>query len=151
MRHLLPITLLICAFLCNSVLSAQNQATGLKEILADPDGPKIIANIDDMPEFPGGNEAMYKYLIANVIYPTAALANKVEGKVYVEFIVDVDGSIIDPLLKRGVGYGLDEEALRIVKGMPNWKPGKQDGEAVKVRFIVPVNFKLPKEETEKRK
>ena len=81
----------------------------------------------------------------------AAGGNKVEGKVYVEFIVDVDGSIIDPLLKRGVGYGLDEEALRIVKGMPNWKPGKLDGEAVKVRFIVPVNFKLPKEETEKRK
>lgn len=95
-----------------------------------------------MPEFPGGDRALLNYLSRNVKYPLIAQENGIEGKVYVSFIIDEQGDIYDVNLLRGVDLSLDNEALRVVKGMPKWNPGKQGGKPVKVRYSVPIYFDL---------
>ncbi len=102
--------------------------------------PRIIA--DEMPEFPGGNAALIKYLSQNIKYPEAAKAKKVQGTVYVNFIVSSKGKVLFPYIVRGIGYGCDEEALRVIRNMPAWKPGKQNGKPVLVRTNLPVMFHL---------
>lgn len=101
-----------------------------------------LASVQEQPEFPGGLEEMYKYLGKNTKYPAMEKDASIQGKVYVEFVVSSSGAITDVTLKRGVSGGLDKEALRVVKGMPKWSPGKMNGKAVKVRYILPVNFIL---------
>lgn len=101
-----------------------------------------VAVIEQQPSFPDGEAAMYKYLGDNIKYPNMAKENGIEGKVYVQFVVEKDGSITDVKAVRGPEGGLKEEAVRVVSGMPRWKPGKQQGNAVRVRFTLPVNFKL---------
>ncbi|MCY1723469.1 TonB family protein [Prolixibacteraceae bacterium Z1-6] len=100
----------------------------------------IVAEI--MPEFPGGERALINYLTMNIKYPLIAQENGIEGKVYVSFVIDENGNIYNVSLLRGVDTSLDNEALRVVKGMPNWKPGRQAGKAVKVRYSVPIYFDL---------
>jgi protein TonB len=95
-----------------------------------------------MPEFATGQAAMFKYLSENIKYPAVARENAIEGTVYLGFIVDADGNITNVTVKRGVSGGCTEEAVRVVSGMPKWKPGKQQGRAVKVNFTLPVKFKL---------
>ena len=101
--------------------------------------------VEDDPEFPGGMEALYKFLQDNVQYPQLALENGIEGRVYVTFVVEEDGSITNPRLLRDIGGGCGQEALRVVKMMPKWKPGKQSGKPVRVQFNLPVNFVLPED------
>jgi len=101
-----------------------------------------LASVQEQPEFPGGVEAMYKYLGKNIKYPTMEQEAGISGKVYVEFVVSQTGAITEVTLKRGVSKGLDNEALRVVKAMPAWSPGKMNGKPVKVRYILPVNFIL---------
>lgn len=93
-----------------------------------------------MPSFPGGEEALYRYLGEVVKYPKEALRAGVGGKVYVVFVVNPDGTITDIAIEHGVGWGLDEEVLRAVAGMPAWNPGKQGGHKVAVRLRLPVGF-----------
>ena len=95
-----------------------------------------------MPEFPGGPDALMTYLARNVRYPKAAQANGIQGKVVVSFIVQKDGSLTDVKVARSVNPLLDAEAVRVVKAMPKWEPGIQDGKPVDVRFQVPVTFRL---------
>lgn len=95
------------------------------------------------PIFPGGTEGLKNYLEKNIQYPYPALISKTEGKVFVQFVIDYDGIIKGAYIVKGIGYGCDEEALRIVNSMPKWKPGKQYGENVSVRYSIPVVFKLP--------
>jgi len=95
-----------------------------------------------MPEFPGGELALRKYLMISVKYPEIARENGIQGKVYVKFIVNTDGSISNVLIDRGVDSSLDKEALRVVRNMPKWIPGQQDGIKVRVSYIVPINFIL---------
>jgi protein TonB len=95
-----------------------------------------------MPEFPGGDKALLNFLSKSVHYPEIAAANHIEGKVYVSFTVDVDGSIKDIRISRSVDTALDNEAKRVVGMMPRWKPGKQAGRNVKVNYTLPVNFVL---------
>ncbi len=83
-----------------------------------------------------------KYLKDNIKYPASAVRNEVQGRVYVNFVVKPDGSITDVVVAKGIGYGCDEEAVRIISKMPNWNPGKQGGRAVPVRIMLPVYFKL---------
>ena len=97
---------------------------------------------DQTPEFPGGQEALYKYLAENLHYPEQAKANKVQGKVYVSFTVKADGSIANAKVERGIGGGCDEEALRVVKAMPKWKPGTDGGRPVDVQYHLPIIFSL---------
>lgn len=107
-----------------------------------PDEEKVFVVAQEMPEFPGGEPALLKWLSYNVIYPAIALNNGVQGKVYVSFVVDCDGSIINAYIPRSGDSYLDEEALRVVNKLPKWKPGKQRGKPVKVSFTVPINFQI---------
>ncbi|AHW59987.1 protein TonB [Draconibacterium orientale] len=102
----------------------------------------ILDFAETMPEFPGGQAALLSFLSKNVKYPLIAQENGIKGKVFVAFVVDENGDIYDVTLARGVDASLDREALRVVKSMPQWKPGKQGNKAVKVRYTVPINFIL---------
>lgn len=109
----------------------------------DPNNePEIFIVVEDMPEFPGGNDSMKKFIKANLVYPDSAIKNKIEGKVIIEFFVDETGKVSSPRVLKGIGSGCDEEALRIVNKMPNWKPGKLRNKPVKVRYVIPVIFSL---------
>lgn len=103
---------------------------------------EIFDVVEDQPEFPGGEAALYKYIGENIDYPSQARRMGIEGRVYVQFVVDADGSITQVQAVRGIGAGCDEEAVRVVKSMPKWNPGRQRGRAVRVKMIVPINFKL---------
>jgi protein TonB len=98
--------------------------------------------VEQMPEFPGGESAMARFLHDNIKYPSIAAENGVQGKVYVNFIVDRQGAISNVKVVRGVDPAVDREAIRVVKSMPKWIPGRQNGEAVRVSFTVPINFVL---------
>ena len=99
-----------------------------------------------MPEFPGGQEALTKYLQSQVKYPPLALEARIKGKVYVSFIVNKKGTVTDVKLLRGIGGGCDEEALRVVKAMPKWKPGRIQGKKVNIKYNLPIHFKLKEEQ-----
>ena len=103
---------------------------------------KVFVSVEEMPIFPGGEQALFKYLGDNIEYPDKAYNQGVKGKVYIEFIVDKDGKITNVHVKKGIGYGCDEEAKRIIERMPNWKPGKQRGRPVKVQYVIPINFNI---------
>jgi len=92
--------------------------------------------------FPGGNEALMKWLSKNLKYPASAQENGIQGRVLVQFVVNKDGSIVEPKVLRSVDPALDKEALRVVSTMPKWQPGKQRGKTVRVRFTLPVTFRL---------
>lgn len=101
---------------------------------------EVFVIVEDEPEFPGGMEALYKFIQDNVQYPQLALDNGIEGKVYVTFVVEEDGSITNPRLLRDIGGGCGQEAIRVVKMMPKWKPGTKYGKPVRVQFNLPVSF-----------
>lgn len=111
-----------------------------------PDKPevenKVFDVVEQMPSFPGGPSALMKYLSENIKYPVVAQENGVQGRVVVSFVVERDGSITDVKVVRSVDPSLDREATRVVKSMPKWIPGKQNGSAVRVKYNVPVSFKL---------
>jgi protein TonB len=103
---------------------------------------EIFTIVEKMPEFPGGTEKLFRYLGKNIEYPPMAKDAGIKGKVYVTFVIDKDGSIADVKVLRGIGGGCDEEAIRVVKGMPKWSPGKQRGKSVRVQYNLPINFIL---------
>ena len=107
---------------------------------------EVFVVVEDQPEFPGGNEAMIEFLSNNIKYPAEATEKGIEGRVIVNYVVEKDGSISEVQIVRGVDPMLDSEAIRVVESMPNWKPGKQRGKEVRVRFTLPIIFKLPVEE-----
>ena len=103
----------------------------------------IFVVVETMPEFPGGQQALFKYLSENVKYPVIAQENGIQGRVICQFVVNKDGSIVDiEVVRSGGDPSLDKEAVRVIKSMPKWKPGKQRGKPVRVKFTLPVNFKL---------
>lgn len=97
--------------------------------------------VQEMPIFPGGDKALVKYL-HGIRYPRPAIDEGIKGTVYVSFVVDKEGKIVNAKVVKGIGWGCDEEAIRVVKAMPLWKPGKQNGNPVPVQFNLPVNFNL---------
>jgi protein TonB len=103
---------------------------------------KVFDVVEEMPSFPGGQGALMSYLASNIKYPVVAQENGVYGRVIVSFVVERDGSISDVRVARSVDPSLDREAQRVVKSMPRWKPGKQNGSAVRVKYTVPVVFRL---------
>ncbi len=108
----------------------------------EPDEEVFFTVVEEQPSFPGGLEGLYKYLGDNIKYPSAARVAGISGPVYVEFVVWKDGSIRMVNLKRGIGFGCDEEALRVLNNMPKWNPGKQRAIPVNVKMIIPVKFVL---------
>lgn len=103
---------------------------------------KVFDVVEVMPSFPGGAAALMKYLNDNIKYPVVAQENGVQGRVVISFVVEKDGSITDVKVAKSVDPSLDREAQRVVKGMPHWIPGKQNGSAVRVKYTVPVTFRL---------
>ena len=103
---------------------------------------EIFTIVEKMPEFPGGIEALFSYLGKTLTYPAMAKDAKIQGKVYVTFVVDRDGSIANVKVLRGIGGGCDEEAVKVIKKMPKWEPGRQRGKAVRVQYNLPINFIL---------
>ena len=102
----------------------------------------VYSTVEQMPMFPGGDEALLKWLYDNLKYPSIAQDNGIQGRVMVQFTVNKDGSIVEPKVMRSVDTSLDNEAMRVIKSMPKWNPGKQRGKAVRVRYTVPVLFRL---------
>jgi len=114
-----------------------------KEI-GDEKQEKVYVYIEQIPEFPGGETALYKYIANNIVYPKEAQINNIQGTVYASFVVEKDGSISNIEILRGIGYGCDEEVIRVLSEMPDWTPGIQKGKAVRARYNIPVKFKLDK-------
>ena len=103
----------------------------------------VFVIVESMPEFPGGQQALFKYLSENVKYPVIAQENGIQGRVVCQFVVNKDGSIDDiEVVRSGGDPSLDKEAVRLIRSMPKWKPGRHKGKAVRVKYAVPVNFKL---------
>ena len=118
-----------------------------KDDIKAPEPPKheenkIFTVVEQMPMYPGGDAALMQYLSSNIHYPAVAAENGVQGRVVVGFVVERDGSITDVNVMRSVDPSLDREAVRVVKAMPRWTPGKQNGSAVRVKYQVPVTFRL---------
>nr|WP_319573178.1 energy transducer TonB [uncultured Draconibacterium sp.] len=103
---------------------------------------QVFFIVEDMPEFPGGDLALRKYIATAIKYPVIAQENGIQGKVYVTFVVSKTGKVTDAKIARGVDPSLDKEALRVVNALPAWKPGKQRGKPVNVSYTVPINFVL---------
>jgi TonB family protein len=113
-----------------------------KETSLTSDGEPIYFMVEEMPEFPGGEMELRKFIANSIQYPEVAMKNGIKGKVYVTFVVGKDGTVKDAKIARGVDPSLDAEALRVVSALPKWKPGVQRGEAVNVSYTVPINFAL---------
>lgn len=118
-----------------------------KEVIAQPEPPKqeetkVFDVVEEMPSFPGGPGALMSFLSGNIKYPVVAEENGIQGRVIVAFVVERDGSITDVRVVKSVDQSLDKEAVRVVKSMPRWIPGKQNGSAVRVKYTVPVTFRL---------
>ena len=108
-----------------------------------PEEETIYNVVEDQPEFPGGMQALMKYLRDNIKYPSISRQNNSQGRAYINFVVNTDGSITDVEVMKGTGdVYLDKEAVRVVSGMPKWKPGKQQGKTVRVKYTLPVMFRL---------
>jgi len=134
---LLTSCLLIQAQTADSAKTTENN--NLKENKIEKE---VFLVVEEAPEFPGGQDAMMKFLADNITYPKEALDSLIHGTVYVNFIVEPDGSVSNIEVKRGIGGGCDEEAVRVIQMMPKWKPGTQRGEPVRVQYSLPIRFVL---------
>lgn len=125
----------------------------LAQDVIDPDGEEepVYIVVDQMPEFPGGRQALFDFISTNVVYPTVARENGIEGKAIVQFVVEKDGSITHIQVVRTAGDpSLDKEAIRVVRAMPKWMPGKHRGELLRVKYTVPFNFRLTATDPKKK-
>lgn len=140
-------TVLCAALLTPLTVSAQVVTDEPMEVVQpappmEESTPPIFEIAEVMPEYPGGQEAMFKFLSSSIVYPTEMVDAGVQGKVFVEFIVRQDGSITDARVLRGVAGPLDQEAIRVVRTMPKWMPGRQNGKPVDCRYRLPIAFHL---------
>jgi periplasmic protein TonB len=119
------------------VIQAPVQAPVIEE-----DTEVIFMVVESMPTFPGGDAALFKYLSDNIKYPVIAQESGIQGRVICQFVVNRDGSIVDIEVVRSVDRSLDAEAVRVIQNMPKWTPGKQRGKTVRVKYTLPVNFRL---------
>jgi len=114
--------------------------------VTEEDPNKIFTAVEQEPSYPGGIEKFYKYLGNNIKYPAVAKENGVQGKVFVTFVVEKDGTLTDAKVVRGIGSGCDEEAIRVLKNSPKWKAGIQNGRPVRVQYTMPISFTLQTED-----
>lgn len=106
---------------------------------------EVFVIVEEQAEFPGGLDSMYAYIVKNLKYPEAAKEKGIEGRVFVSFIIEKDGSISNVKILRGIGGGCDEAAKEMVEKMPKWKPGTQKGKPIRCQFNLPINFELSKD------
>ena len=131
---------MFAAYIICNVMAMKNAPAPEEE--EEPEEQTIFEVVENMPDFPGGQAALMQYLAKNIKYPTIAQENGTQGRVIVQFVVNRDGSIVDAKVVRSVDPYLDKEALRVINTMPKWKPGMQRGKPVRVKFTVPVMFRL---------
>lgn len=155
--YLLPLTAAVAGIMACTDTAADGNMAGSKDTdkividkgMAAPasaqslPGDTVMDMVEKMPEFPGGMDAMMKFLKENVKYPDAAKASEAEGRVVVQFVVDKEGNVTEPTVMKSAGEVLDAEALRVVGMMPRWTPGMNGGEPVRVRYTMPFTFKMP--------
>lgn len=120
-----------------SVATVQEKAVEVEAKTEEP-----FLRVEQQPEYPGGMNALMNFLSKNLNYPRLAASAGVSGRVYLSFVVNTDGSLTDLQVVKGIGFGCDEEALRVMNKMPHWKPGKQSGRAVRVKYNLPISFTL---------
>jgi periplasmic protein TonB len=150
---------IIAWFALSAMATAQEHKPTVKEEKKQEPSDQIIVTdtnksedevlfvvVEESPEFPGGDKARFKYISENVQYPEAAREKKIQGTVFVSFVVEADGAISNVTVLRGIGGGCDEEAVRVIENMPKWTPGKQRGKNVRVKFNMPIKFVLGGEE-----
>jgi protein TonB len=142
-KYLLILMMLLVQLSYAQSQSSEQIALPSKAVEEAPQEETFVI-VEKMPEFPGGQAALMQYLSSNIKYPEECRKMGVEGKVFVKFIVDPTGSIINVHILRGIADGklLEKEAVRVVESMPKWKPGTQGGKAVNVYFTLPISFKL---------
>ncbi|WP_041258055.1 energy transducer TonB [Fibrella aestuarina] len=123
---------------------ASNGPTVIEHALevTPPTKDDVFVSVEQEPQFPGGQAALIGFLQKHLHYPAEASRVNAQGKVFVNFTVNTDGSIVDASILKGLGFGTDEEALRVLRLMPRWKPGRQGGRAVRVRYVLPITFAL---------
>ena len=132
--------LLLIGIAIPSLFYAQDKQNG--NAVQGKDAEYAVSELDSQPEFPNGNDGIVKYLSENIKYPKKALKNGITGKVFVQFVIDKTGKVTNVTAVRGVEKSLDKEAVRVIKSMPKWKPGIKDGQPVKVKYTIPINFKF---------
>lgn len=110
----------------------------------------VFVVVEKSPEFPGGDDSLYAFIGRNIKYPEAAKKNKIEGRVFVTFVIEKDGQVSSAKILRDIGGGCGEEALRVVNSMPKWKPGTQRGNPVRVQFNLPIMFQLQKQTSDSK-
>lgn len=130
---------LMCAMAVMCLVTANAQKTVVSQ-----SSQSVYDEVEVMPEFPGGMQAMIEYLNTNIKYPKDAIKQEVGGRVMVMFVVETDGSLSNVRVARKVFPSLDAEAVRVVKSMPKWKPGKEKGRPVRVNFTMPIVFSIKK-------
>ena len=130
--------LFLSAFLCTLSFGAFAQ----EEVKVEEE---VFVVVEEQAEFPGGLDSMYAYIQKNLVYPEKAKAEGIEGRVFVSFIIEKDGSISNILIKRAIGGGCEEAVVEMIKNMPKWNPGKQKGKPVRFQFTLPIKFELPKD------
>ncbi|MBP1646141.1 MAG: TonB family protein [Bacteroidetes bacterium] len=141
--------IIVCAFSIN--VNAQDDKKEILEILDEfgggkVDTSKVFTFVENEAEFPGGIDALGQFLASNIKYPQEAKEKKITGKIFLTFVIEKDGSINDIKILRDIGYGCGEEAKRVVKLMPKWKPANQKGKNLRQQFLLPVNFNLSTDE-----
>lgn len=154
MKHSLLTILAFSAFTCCiQFANAQTDTVPTQvEEEATEENCFIFVDVEPMPEFPGGQAALFKFLSENTKYPQEAVKKGIQGRVICQFVVEKDGSISNVEVVRSGGHRLlDQEAVRVISIMPKWKPGTQRGKPIRVKYTVPVNFRLPKGSSAKSK
>ena len=141
----LPVVAMLMMVGCKPAATAEPESTPDETTVAATQAigeGDITTDVDTDPEFVGGMEALYKYLAESISYPEKAKADGVQGRVMVKFVIEADGSVSNAEVVRGISEECDAEALRVIQGMPNWKPATKDGQSVRVHYTIPINFKL---------
>lgn len=125
-----------------STAQVQTYTPPVVEEAEEESSQQIFVIVEEMPDFPGGQSALLQYLKKSIKYPVIAQENGIQGRVTCTFVVEKDGSVTDVQVARGVEPSLDREAIRVINAMPKWKPGKQRGKPVRVKYTLPVTFRL---------
>jgi TonB family protein len=128
----------------NKPVETKKQSSKAKDekVEMKPDKNGVYQIVEEMPQYPGGEQAMMDFVSKNVVYPQEAQEKGISGRVFVSFIVEKDGSVNEVKVMRGIGGGCDEESVRVIKAMPKWKPGKMKGKPVRVSYMMPITFRL---------
>lgn len=129
--------LLLAIFLTNMAFCQEEKKVSVDD--------EVFVLVEEQAEFPGGMDSMYAYIVKNLKYPEAAEEKGIQGRVFVQFVIEKDGSISNVKILRGIGGGCEEAAVEMVKNMPKWKPAKQRGKPVRCQFNLPIKFELEKD------